>query len=501
VTLRSGSVMTLASVAVALALAAVAPADSPPPATTFTEGRPLPAAPISGLQRNGNYEPGIAADGAGTFWIGAAPHPSRSNDARRFGGVVSGADIWTSGDGGRTYRWITDPFRILGPGRPEPAGEDTDIAAAPQPNATGHHNVYAVSLWGIASSLATSQDGGRSWLANPLGGRVPLNDRPWVAADGRCAVYVVYHQFNLLTELVPVDLPLATDTDAPIVDRYDLCDLEGNSTGVALDPVNETVLALGATSLGSGNTFGKPAVDNGTDSPFRQSLYVPLMSCGYTSAAQYAQNGCPTNRTVVSVAISRDRGRTFIQRRVTSFAPFIHPVWALNVAVDRAGRVYLTWFDNHHAFLSVSSDGGRTWGSPQQVDQAPSLAAAYPTIAAGAPGHVAIAWYGTDRAGDVNSTRTMGSPGAATSATWAVFVAKSGDGGTTFAQRQATGTIHTGAVCTRGGACEAASRGLFDDFGIAMSPTTGLVSIAYTSDQPGGGATDIHADYVSEIPG
>jgi hypothetical protein len=36
----------------------------------------LPAAPISGLQRNEDFEPEIAADGAGNFWIGAGPHRS-----------------------------------------------------------------------------------------------------------------------------------------------------------------------------------------------------------------------------------------------------------------------------------------------------------------------------------------------------------------------------------------------------------------------------------------
>jgi hypothetical protein len=358
-----------------------------------------------------------------------------------------------------------------------------------------------VSLWGISSSLAISQDGGRTWLANPLGGRVPLEDRPWVVADGSCSAYVVYHQTNVLTVLLPVAPPVPTETEAPIIDRYDLCNIAGNSTGVALNPLSHTLLSLGATTLGSANTFGKPAVDVGARSRWRHSLYVPFMTCAYTSFTQFAQGGCPTNRSQVAVAVSRDGGRTFSDQPVATFAPFLEPVWALSVAVDQAGTVYLAWFDDHHVFLSISRDGGVTWGAARQVDQAPSLASAYPTIAAGAPGHVAVAWYGTDRSGDVGSTAVMGAPGAAGSAPWQVFVAESSDGGGTFSQRPATGIVHTGVVCTIGDGCKVpASRDLFDDFGIAMSPTTGLVGVAYSSDQPGGTPADVFAGYSSETP-
>jgi hypothetical protein len=51
-----------------------------------------------------------------------------------------------------------------------------------------------------------------------------------------------------------------------------------------------------------------------------------------------------------------------------------------------------------------------------------------------------------------------------------------------FTQVQASPVVHRGAVCESGIGCSG-NRDLFDDFGVAASPTTGLASIAYTDDQ------------------
>jgi hypothetical protein len=42
--------------------------------------------------------------------------------------------------------------------------------------------------------------------------------------------------------------------------------------------------------------------------------------------------------------------------------------------------------------------------------------------------------------------------------------------------------VHYGAVCQGGAGCTG-NRDLFDDFGVAASPTTGLASIVYSDDQ------------------
>src|SRR5262249_27866620 len=44
------------------------------------------------------------------------------------------------------------------------------------------------------------------------------------------------------------------------------------------------------------------------------------------------------------------------------------------------------------------------------------------------------------------------------------------------------GTVHLGGVCESGATCTG-NRDLYDDLGIAVSPTTGFASIVYSDDQ------------------
>src|SRR5437868_14903900 len=54
--------------------------------------------------------------------------------------------------------------------------------------------------------------------------------------------------------------------------------------------------------------------------------------------------------------------------------------------------------------------------------------------------------------------------------------------GSAFTQVKATPEVHTGGVCLGGVTCTG-NRDLYDDFGVAASPTTGLASIIYSDDQ------------------
>lgn len=455
----------------------------------FSGGAALPPDPSTGLARNQDGEPGIAADGGGTFWIGSDVAPYGKSDPRATSGVFTGEDIWSSTDGGRSYRWVADPFGSTTENHGGLAGEDSDIAAAPARNAAGFYNVYAVSLWLGSTSLAVSSDGGNTWTVDPLSG-VPAEDRPWVAADGACTVYVTYHQ-----------LP----TFSPVVNRYDLCDLADSGAGVALNPASSAQITFAGTAPGLSNAFGKTAVDTSAASPYRHSVYVPMANCDLSSPQDFVANaasssGCP-GRTEITVAVSRDGGRTFGDHEVALSDNGELPVWPDMVATDAAGTVYLAWSDNHDVYLSVSHDGGVTWDAPLRVNQAPSLAGVYPTVTAGAAGQVTVAWYGADRAGNSNNAKVMGLPGAKGAAVWRVFVARSTDGGGQFVQVAATGPVHTGELCTQGDGCTVRnSRNLLDDFGVATSPTTGLVSVAYTSDQPSGQQNTAFTGFTTQLP-
>lgn len=497
-TVRSGhfriSRRAFALAAAGLALAgpagvSLAATSRPAPSKAFTGGAPLPPAPGLGLSRNQDGEPGIAADGGGTIWVGSDIAPYAKNDPRaQPTGVFSGEDIWKSTNGGKTYTWVADPFATGSSSNSGLAGEDSDITAAQVKNTAGYYNVYAVSLWIGSTSLAFSQDGGKTWTVDPLAG-IPAEDRPWVAASGACHVYVAYHQ-----------LP----TFSPMVNTYDLCNLANSGISETLNPVSSTQIFLAGTAPGLSNAFGKIEVDNSPSSPYRGNIYVPMMNCYLTQPTDYVANaessaGCP-GKTQVTIAVSTDGGATFNDYQVAIGDNGEIPVWPDTVATDAAGNVYLAWSDNHNVFLNVSHDGGKTWSATKRVNAAPSLTGVYPTVAAGRAGRVDVSWYGTTRAGDSNDATVMGTPNSAGAAPWAVYVAESVNGGRSFVQAQATGVIHTGELCTQGDACPSnGSRNLLDDFGSTISPTTGLLAIAYTSDQPQGVNATAFTGYTSEL--
>ena len=54
--------------------------------------------------------------------------------------------------------------------------------------------------------------------------------------------------------------------------------------------------------------------------------------------------------------------------------------------------------------------------------------------------------------------------------------------GSTWTRHTATPIVHRGGVCESGVTCTG-NRDLYDDFGVAASPTTGLASIIYSDDQ------------------
>jgi hypothetical protein len=479
-------------------------------------GGPLPAAPGLGLAHNLDAEPGIAVAPDGTFWVasttgldqrrGAARHilPDQSNPTLTFGN----SDIWRSSDGGQTYQWVADPF---GPLRNEMglAGEDTDVAVANERNAAGFYNVYVASLWALPAAvgnapagdidLAISQDGGRSWLVDKLSASVPLDDRPWLAADGACTVYLAYH---------------AGPTVATVVNKYDLCDLADTAAGATLVPVASSRylhllpnLAQNKRDIYVNGSFGKIVVDDSSTSRFRHRIYIPAMDCGALTATQEVNralgNGqhCP-GPTDVHVIIGTDGGRSWSLVPVATGTTMSFPIWATWLATDAAGNVYLVWWEERHVYLDVSTDGGEHWTAPLQVDQAPSDTSIFATAAGGAPGVVELAWYGTDRAAAPDNTAVMGQPGSPTSAPWYVYWARSTDGGRTFTQTAATGVIHRGAECVGGDQCNNFSnkRDLLDDFGLAISPTTTLASIAYTSDQPQGDIYHTYTGYATQQP-
>ena len=491
----------------ALGLLGGAPAGA---ATTVATGpaaftvAPLPQAtgvtfgPAAG-NRNESVEPGMAVDGAGTFWVGSNIDPNTSADPRAKS-ALSGEDIWRSTDGGVTYQWVADPFNATS-STPALGGEDSDIAAAPEKNSAGFYNVYATSLYVGASNIAISQDGGATFTTNPLGG-VPAQDRPWLSADGPCTYYLTYHQLPLFL---------------PVVNRYDACSTTNQGAGLTVSPVSQTAVFMQNSAPGLSNGFNKPVVDVSPSSPHRDALYVPMEACDFQNPQDYINNlvttaeqlpVCPPGvNTYVEVAVSTDMGASFTVHRVATNTNGEQQVWPTSIGVDRAGTVAVSWSDNHNAFFSTSADGGTSWTPARRLNTAPVGTATFPTVAGGAPGVFEVAFYGTPTVANSNDATALKEPGTAGASTWHLFWLKSTDGGANFTQQAVGGINHTGVLCTKGSSCGGAGeRNLYDDFGIVISPTSGRASIAFDADQPlrtsplASGYLDPYTAFATELP-
>jgi hypothetical protein len=158
------------------------------------------------------------------------------------------------------------------------------------------------------------------------------------------------------------------------------------------------------------------------------------------------------------------------------------------LAVDNLGYVYAAWSDNSNIYYSFSQHQGKSWSPAIKLTQntpQDRKSNVFPWVAADANGHVAVAWYGADVAGNSNTV-------SATNTHWNVYVAETVNGhaaAPVFKQSPATDhSNHTGQIST-GGFLGSSDRSLADFFQIAIDPTNHLVNVAYADNHAGTSVT------------
>ena len=405
---------------------------------------------------NGAAEPMIRADATGTFYVSSEL------------GLSAGTLAWKSTDGGLHYTALASPNQLSqAAGGVGPGGGDTDLSTAPQANANGIHNLYVASLSLANVTVSTTQDGGTSWSKDVLSATIPGDDREWIAADQATKVCVSYHDIATFN----IDVNCSFDAGASFT-----------QLGTAIDVAHAFLI--------DDNEIGNLAID-----PNSHAIYQV-----FSGIANAAEAALPTSFHAVWIGVSRDGGQSF-----SDHAVYVNPNTSVsyghqfvNVSVDRAGTVYVVYTDDHNLFYSFSADGGSTWTGPIQVNQAPSATAIMPWSVACDPGQLNIVWYGTSF-----FDGTTAPDNYPASAAWSVFFAQNSTAtvaGSAFTQVAATPVIHFGGVCEGGISCTG-NRDLFDDFGIAVSPTTGLASITYSDDQPGNTGRDDHTAIATQTAG
>jgi hypothetical protein len=449
----------MAALPVALAMPAAATTAGP----TFAHGV-LPPPPAGSTSKNNQAaEPQMRADQAGNFYI------SSEN------GLGSGTDAWSSTDGGHTYRSLPQPNEASstsgGTTGFAPGGGDTDLATAPAKNSSGTYNLYVASLTVGSVTVSLSQDGGHTWANDVTSATVPGDDREWIAADGANGFYLSYHAESTGEEII-VNQGQVVNGQPTTVQTYD-----------AINPA-QTDIYLGTVE---DNQIGNIAVDPKTGDVYQVFVGCPpsptaVESCSALNTV-YMAVGVPSTTGGVTTLTFTDY---VIYQSPSATAGFDNNFPA--VAVDTAGNVYATWSDDHSVYLAYSTDHGQHWSAPGKINHGTATTTAiYPWLTAGHPGKVDMVFYATPAAANY---QTCGQTGKYTcdNEPWSVFFTQNLGvlGGGSWTQSKVTPVVHYGGVCQGGVTCTSNgndNRDLYDDFGVAASPTTGMASITYSDDQ------------------
>ncbi len=320
-------------------------------------------------------EPTIGVAGDGTIYYGAA-HLVLDTDVT-WGGART--DTRMSTDGGATFKSIQPGFGD--PGSVPPANADPMIYVDPT---TGR--VFNFDLEGACNFLNFSDDKGASWTTNPVA----------------CGNIVVDHQ--TIATAKPTSIPTVGYPNVVywcsnrVIDSTCGRSLDGGITWTATG----TPAYLGFDpDIGDlcGGLTGHLAVDPDG------RIFLPKGHCGNPW-----------------VSISDDEGTTWTRVKVSNIsASDTH----LSLASDNAGNLYYGWWGGKHnlPFLSVSRDHGKTWGTPMMIAPPGVHGANLVTVAAGAPGRVAVTFLSstnpkneTDRAFD--QTVVVSTNALAANPTW-----------------------------------------------------------------------------------
>ena len=402
--------------------------------------------PGSSACSNVAAEPAIRADGAGRFF------GSSENS------LLAGTVAFRSTDGGLHYTTLVSPNGVSEANDTgfAPGGGDTDLAVAPDQNAAGFYNVYVSSLSLANVDVSTSTDGGATWSLNPVTTPETIDDREWIAADTNNKVCISYHDAPQgITVGCSPNAGLTFTQFSSAIDAGHAFQIAENSIGnLAIDPASHVIY----------QTYS--AITTADETACAPQLGVIEGTCDYHG---------------VYMAVSTDGGLTF-----TDHAVYINPDPTVgyghqfvNVSVDRAGNVYSVYTDDHHVYYSFSTDHGQTWSGPYLITTT-SGTQIFPWSTAGDAGKLDVVYYQTPYYDGVNTPDTYPD-----SAAWTVGFAQNLTAttpGSAWARQTASPIIHYGGVCESGIACTG-NRDLYDDFGVAASPTTGLASIIYSDDQ------------------
>ena len=433
----------------------------------------LPSQERSVVFINQDNEPEIEVDRFGTIYIGAIR------------GIGGGTDFWRSDDGGSSFLYLGEPDGSQNPnpiGEPDPegglGGGDVDLAlgdpfyvvppvpgVSPGLQSTGR--VYCTSLWLGSATLSVSTDRGDNWAPIPF--TTAQLDRQWNVARGEKTLYMSLRKAANL-EAGLHDVYVAQSDDGMTFPKSSF--VQDPATGVPDDVGGNSVLQSDGTLLG---TF---------TSRDRRDLYV-------WRTPRYPAPG-PADlpiSTMDAPAVSPtsfDTGLIFhgAQGMQTSNR---FPI----MAVDQGDNIHIVFCDRHNIYLISCPAGANptvasSWTKPVPLN-APRVAgfeftrtSVLPWVRAGAPGKVAVIWYGTDVDGDPDTPIFEEQQ-----VSWKLIYAQVEDALSAqpsvyldIASKQGGGVVHKGQICLRGLGCPDGTRELAEYSSVTVD-NAGFPNIVY----------------------
>ncbi len=444
-------------------------------------GGALSAMPAQAAGSAATFSPPLLLAGGG-----AEPSIRVPNDGRSAAYVSApsglGSNFWRITDrlnANGTHTFLQSPVQQpdLGTG-----GGDSEISVGDKPAGaegkcdtiaySGLHNIDLLDNF----TVAISTDCGEHFqLANPYATQNTLTDRQWQAFDGSKTNFLIYHK---------------VDTSQIVVSES----IDGGQTYVSLAPdgahgiIDAATLPAAANSNQVGNIVvdyskatGSSNLLSGEASHRMYAVFGAPKDAADNAQAQIDTNaqgaGAYNHVDTIYLARSDDGGVTWTDTKVYGVDPasrrelnLLFPV----VDVDKHGNVYVVWSDGYKVEYAASTDGGKTFSKPFQVNrdnkgllptgaEKPDAGKSdlFPWLAAGADGYLDVVWY-HGQGGAPTSNLAYRDPGDAKTS-WTVAFSQLGNahkvtGGKTTPtvlnySEAITPPVHTGDICQNGTFC------------------------------------------------
>ncbi len=403
-------------VAIGLTLGASAPAlaqHAPTRAHDGSGGIGFGPTTVVDDQREG-AEPDVKVCGPDATWSYANCGGDNPYVSWPFGFSTTSSFISRSQDQGKSFKLVPNN---LGTGKPSacPGGGDTDLGVSPGAMQAQDFLSF-IDLQGLTNfSSGVSPDGGKTFTADCVTTLTAPVDRQWfgfyknpsgasgVAGTGNGAA--TYLDYDIV----------AGTTSAPTCSN----NIGGNVFVVQKSTDGGLTYAAPVTVDCNDGIAGNMQVNN-TQTINNQ----PNPAYGHVYAIHTAFKTVGTSPTTDAVAMNRsiDGGATWTKTVVfqagsSSACPaecVVGEDFAV-LAIDKAGGLYAVWAQNPtdasgvtngpgHIYYAYSSDEGAHWTSEQQVDaNGTTDVNLFAWVAAGDPGKIDVAWYGTNKASGVNT--------------------------------------------------------------------------------------------------